>query len=145
MDFSRLRVRAAWLLLGLPLAASAGLSFDDTTRLAREQAPSLLAQRSALAGAQALKPAAGTLPDPRLIVGVDNLPGSVPLETAALPRDCCVVFGSEGPGLTDEVVAACESVVAITQYGSTRSMNAGAAAAIAMHAWVRAHVFGQSV
>jgi len=76
MDFSLLRVRAAWLLLGLPLAASAGLSFDETTRLAREQAPSLLAQRSALAGAQALKPAAGTLPDPRLIVGVDNLPVS---------------------------------------------------------------------
>ena len=77
MDFSLLRVRAAaWLLLGLPLAASAGLSFDDTTRLAREQAPSLLAQRGALAGAQALKPAAGTLPDPRLIVGVDNLPVS---------------------------------------------------------------------
>ena len=69
-------MRAAWLLLGLPLAASAGLSFDETTRLAREQAPSLLAQRSALAGAQALKPAAGTLPDPRLIVGVDNLPVS---------------------------------------------------------------------
>lgn len=38
-------------------------------------------------------------------VGVDNLPGSVPLEEAELPRDCCLVLGSEGPGLTDEVVA----------------------------------------
>ncbi|WP_180320748.1 TrmH family RNA methyltransferase [Propioniciclava sinopodophylli] len=76
-------------------------------------------------------------------VGVDNLPGSVPLETAALPRDCCVVFGSEGPGLTDEVVAACESVVAITQYGSTRSMNAGAAAAIAMYHWALQHAGGK--
>ena len=74
MDFSLLRVRAAWLLLGLPLAASAGLSFDETTRLAREQAPALQAQRSTLDGAQALLPAAGTLPDPRLIVGLDNLP-----------------------------------------------------------------------
>ena len=72
-------------------------------------------------------------------VGVDNLAGSVPLETAALPRDCCLVFGSEGPGLTDEVVAACERVVAITQYGSTRSMNAGAAAAIAMYHWTLQH------
>lgn len=79
-------MRAAWLLLGLPLAASAGLSFDETTRLAREQAPSLLAQRSALAGAQALKPAAGTLPDPRLIVGVDNLPVSG-AEKFSLSRD----------------------------------------------------------
>ena len=68
-------------------------------------------------------------------VGVDNLPGSVPLERTELPRDVCLVFGSEGPGLTEELVAACSSVVAITQYGSTRSMNAGAAAAIAMYHW----------
>ena len=73
------------------------------------------------------------------LVGVDNLPGSVPLETAALPRDCCLVFGSEGPGLTDEVVDACDQVVAITQHGSTRSMNAGAAAAIAMYHWSLQH------
>ncbi len=75
MDFSLLRLRtAAWLLLGLPLAASAGLSFDEATRLAREQAPALQAQRSALDGAQAVLPSAATLPDPRLIVGLDNLP-----------------------------------------------------------------------
>lgn len=68
-------------------------------------------------------------------IGVDNLPGSVPLEQAELPERACLVFGSEGPGLTPEMVAACDSLVAITQYGSTRSMNAGAAAAIAMYAW----------
>ncbi len=68
-------------------------------------------------------------------IGVDNLPGSVPLETAELPRDCCLVFGSEGSGLTDEVVAGCRQLVAITQYGSTRSINAGAASAIAMYHW----------
>jgi len=78
--------------------------------------------------------AAGVTP-----IGVDNLPGSVPLETASLPRDCCLVFGSEGPGLTDEVVDACASLVAITQYGSTRSINAGAAAAIAMYHWALQH------
>lgn len=72
-------------------------------------------------------------------VGVDNLPGSVPLEGAELPLDCCLVFGSEGPGLTDEVVALCSSLVAITQYGSTRSLNAGAAAAIAMYQWSLQH------
>ena len=82
MDLQLLRQRASsavptflrLMLLCLPLGVSAGLSFDETTLLARDQAPSLLAQRSALAGAQALKPAAGTLPDPRLIAGVDNLP-----------------------------------------------------------------------
>ena len=76
------------------------------------------------------------------LVGVDNLPGSVPLETASLPEQCCLVFGSEGPGLTDEVVDACEQVVAITQYGSTRSLNAGAAAAIAMYHWSLQHARG---
>lgn len=72
-------------------------------------------------------------------VGVDNLAGSVPLEGAVLPRDCCLVFGSEGPGLTDEMVAACSQLVAITQFGSTRSINAGAAAAITMWAWSQQH------
>ena len=70
-------------------------------------------------------------------IGVDNLPGAVPLETSELPERACLVFGSEGPGLTDELVAVCERMVAITQYGSTRSINAGAAAAIAMYHWAR--------
>lgn len=68
-------------------------------------------------------------------IGVDNLPGAVPLETAKLPERSCLIFGSEGPGLTDEMVALCDSLVAISQYGSTRSINAGAAAAIAMYHW----------
>lgn len=68
-------------------------------------------------------------------IGVDNLPGSVPLETTELPQRCCLVFGSEGPGLTAELVGVCERLVAISQYGSTRSLNAGAAAAIAMYHW----------
>lgn len=72
-------------------------------------------------------------------VGVDNLPGSVPLERVSLPVDCCLVFGSEGPGLTDEVVELCDRLVAITQHGSTRSLNAGAAASIAMWAWMLQH------
>ena len=73
------------------------------------------------------------------MVGVDNLPGSVPLETARLPERCCLVFGSEGDGLTDELVAACAMIVSITQYGSTRSLNAGAASAIAMYHWALQH------
>ena len=75
-------------------------------------------------------------------IGVDNLPGSVPLEETVLPGDCCLVFGSEGPGLTDAMVAGCERLVAITQEGSTRSMNAGAAAAIAMYHWRLHHDVG---
>jgi tRNA G18 (ribose-2'-O)-methylase SpoU len=71
--------------------------------------------------------------------GVDNLPGSVPLETYALPRTCLLLFGQEGPGLTDDAHAACLATLSIAQFGSTRSINASAAAAIAMHAWVRRH------
>ena len=79
------------------------------------------------------------------LIGIDNLPGSIPLETYDLPRECVLVFGQEGPGLTAEMRAACSVVLHIEQFGSTRSLNAGAAAAIAMHAWVRRHVFGQAV
>lgn len=70
------------------------------------------------------------------VLGVDNLPGSVPLEGAALPEDAVLVFGQESTGLSPEMVAGCERVLHITQYGSTRSINVGAAAAIAMWAWV---------
>lgn len=78
------------------------------------------------------------------LIGIDNLPGSVPLETYDLPRECVLVFGQEGPGLSDEMREACVAVLDIAQFGSTRSINAGAAAAIAMHAWVRRHVFNQT-
>ena len=62
-----------------------------------------------------------------------------------LPERVCLVFGSEGPGLTDELVAVCEQLVAISQYGSTRSLNAGAAAAIAMYHWALQHAAPDSV
>jgi tRNA G18 (ribose-2'-O)-methylase SpoU len=55
-----------------------------------------------------------------------------------------LLFGQEGPGLSEEALAAAQQTLAISQFGSTRSINAGAAAAIALHAWVRQHVFGQT-
>jgi len=73
------------------------------------------------------------------LVGIDNLPGSEPIEGYALPPACVFVFGQEGPGLTPQMREACEVVLHITQYGSTRSINAGAAAAIAMYAWTGQH------
>ena len=77
------------------------------------------------------------------IIGIDNLPGAVPLETADVPRSCVLVFGQEGDGLTPLARQSCSAVLSIAQFGSTRSINVGAAAAIAMHAWVRRHVYGQ--
>jgi len=73
------------------------------------------------------------------LLGIDNLPGAEPLETFAMPRDCVLVFGQEGPGLSDAARAACSRTLSIAQFGSTRSINASAAAAIAMHSWVRQH------
>ena len=78
------------------------------------------------------------------LVGIDNVEGSVPIETYDIPRECVLVFGQEGPGLSPQAQAACVDLLAITQFGSTRSINAGAAAAVAMHAWVRRHVFEQT-
>jgi tRNA G18 (ribose-2'-O)-methylase SpoU len=77
------------------------------------------------------------------LIGIDNVEGSVPIETYDIPSACVLVFGQEGPGLSMRAQEACVDLLAITQFGSTRSINAGAAAAVAMHAWVRRHVFGQ--
>ena len=73
------------------------------------------------------------------IIAVDNVEGSVPVDDAELPERCVLLFGQEGPGLSDEALAAADLVVEITQYGSTRSLNASAAAAIAMHSWILTH------
>lgn len=77
------------------------------------------------------------------IIGLDNIPESVPIEQFDLPQACVLFFGTEGQGLSDEAQQSCTAMVSIAQYGSTRSINVGAAAAIAMHAWVRRHRFGQ--
>ncbi len=74
-----------------------------------------------------------------VVVAVDNLPGAAPLETTALPRDCLLLFGSESTGLTPQARSAAALTVSIAQFGSTRSINAGVAAGIAMHSWIRQH------
>ncbi len=77
--------------------------------------------------------------DDVVLLGIDNLPGSRPLESLELPRRVCLLFGQEGPGLSDAARDVCDGTFSITQFGSTRSINASAAAAIAMHTWVRQH------
>jgi tRNA G18 (ribose-2'-O)-methylase SpoU len=74
------------------------------------------------------------------IVAIDNMEGAVLIETFDFPEKCVLLFGQEGPGLTAEALAASDVQVEISQFGSTRSLNASAAAAVAMHAWVRQHV-----
>ncbi|MGH3977899.1 MAG: TrmH family RNA methyltransferase [Pseudonocardiaceae bacterium] len=74
-----------------------------------------------------------------VVVAVDNAPGAARLETTPLPRRCVLLFGQEGPGLTPAARAGAALTVSIAQFGSTRSINAGVAAGIVMHAWVREH------
>jgi tRNA G18 (ribose-2'-O)-methylase SpoU len=74
------------------------------------------------------------------IVAIDNMEGAVLIETFDFPEKCVLLFGQEGPGLTPEALAASDVQVEISQFGSTRSLNASAAAAVAMHAWVTQHV-----
>jgi tRNA G18 (ribose-2'-O)-methylase SpoU len=73
------------------------------------------------------------------IVAVDNVEGSTPIESTTLPQACIILFGQEGPGLSPEALAASDMAVEITQFGSTRSLNASAAAAIIMHRWIMTH------
>jgi tRNA G18 (ribose-2'-O)-methylase SpoU len=73
------------------------------------------------------------------LIGIENGPGAEQIESACLPRRCVLVFGQEGAGLTPAMEAVCARTFAIAQFGSTRSINAGAAAAIAMHTWIRQH------
>lgn len=88
-----------------------------------------------LAWASTAGPDGGALP----VLGIDNVPGSVPLEGYPLPERCVLLFGQESVGLSPAAQEAAQAVLHIAQYGSTRSLNAGAAAAIAMHAWVVRH------
>lgn len=75
------------------------------------------------------------------VIGIDNVDGSKPIETEKLEERCVFLFGQEGPGLTPEALAACDRVLEISQFGSTRSINASAAAAIVMHRWIVEHRF----
>lgn len=79
----------------------------------------------------------------RHIIAVDNLAGSVALSKTTLPKKSVLVFGGEGPGLSDEMVAASENMVHIEQFGSTRSVNVGVASGIAMYAWMQEHILNK--
>lgn len=74
------------------------------------------------------------------IIGIDNIEGSVPMGGQKLSSNSILVFGSEGAGLSKEMIDACSKVVAIEQFGSTRSVNVGVASGIAMYVWIQQNV-----
>jgi tRNA G18 (ribose-2'-O)-methylase SpoU len=73
------------------------------------------------------------------LLGVDNLPGAVPIDAADIPEACVLLFGQEGPGLSQVARDHVAAVLSIRQFGSTRSLNAGVASGIAMYEWCRRH------
>jgi tRNA G18 (ribose-2'-O)-methylase SpoU len=73
------------------------------------------------------------------LIGIDLLPGSASILDADIPRRCVLLFGQEGPGLSDGARAAVGQVLHVPQLGSTRSINAGVASGIAMFEWHRRH------
>lgn len=75
-----------------------------------------------------------------VLIGIDNVEGSMPLESAKLPLNTLMLFGQEGAGMSEEGQSACSILYDIAQYGSTRSMNAAAAGAIAMYHWGLQHL-----
>lgn len=76
----------------------------------------------------------------REIVAIDNIPGSVNMAETKLPKHAVLVFGQEGPGISEELAGQAGRIVAIEQFGSTRSINVGAAATVAMYCWLQQHV-----
>lgn len=76
----------------------------------------------------------------KTIIAVDNLPGAIKLSEVTLPKDCVLVFGGEGPGLSPAMVAAASTMVMIEQFGSTRSVNVGVASGISIYIWLQTHI-----
>ena len=78
------------------------------------------------------------------IIALDIVAGARPIEQYHFPQRCLMLFGAEGPGLSQEALNLADDVVYISQFGSVRSINAGAAAAVAMHCWVAQHAATRS-
>lgn len=76
----------------------------------------------------------------RVIIAADNITGSTALASTTLDKNAVIVFGQEGPGISDELAAQADKIVAIEQFGSTRSINVGVAAGIVMYAWLSRNV-----
>lgn len=74
------------------------------------------------------------------LIAIDNQPGAVNLSQTTLPKKAVLIFGGEGPGISKEMAEQCEKMVKIEQFGSTRSVNVGVAAGIAMYAWLQQHI-----
>lgn len=78
------------------------------------------------------------------VIGIDNIDGSKPLASAIFPQNAVLVFGSEANGLSSDMIKNCKQLIAIEQFGSTRSVNVGVASGIAMYCWLQQNVLQNS-
>jgi TrmH family RNA methyltransferase len=60
-------------------------------------------------------------------------PGAMKLAHANLRGDCCLVFGAEGPGLTDAVQTACDDLVEIPMPSHMNSLNVAVATGVFLY------------
>ena len=60
-------------------------------------------------------------------------PNQKTLSHTDFTRDCCIVFGSEGQGISSAVLEACDEAVAIPMPPAVDSLNVGAAAAVFLY------------
>lgn len=71
------------------------------------------------------------------LIAIENNVESLPLSETTFVENAVLLFGSEGSGISDELLSRADKVVHIEQLGSTRSLNVGVAAGIAMYEWLR--------
>ena len=72
-----------------------------------------------------------------LVAIENNTPRAKALNDKKFTNDTTLIFGSEGNGISSELLEASHDVRYIESFGSTRSVNVGVAAGIAMYEYVR--------
>jgi tRNA G18 (ribose-2'-O)-methylase SpoU len=82
--------------------------------------------------------------DNRQIIAIDINLDAKPLSKTQLPVNVVLVFGGEGPGLSEEMQKVAKKTIMIEQFGSTRSVNVGVASGIAMYVWMQQNVLSST-
>ena len=75
-----------------------------------------------------------------LVAIENNTPRAEPLHEKHFLKNTTLIFGSENNGITAELLSKSHDVRYIESFGSTRSVNVGAAAAIAMYEYTRQNI-----
>ena len=75
--------------------------------------------------------------DRELVAIENNVDRSKPLNDKSFVQNTTLIFGSENNGITEELLKAAKDVRFIESFGSTRSVNVGVAAGIAMYEYAR--------